>query len=164
MKKILISLSILILAAGIFSGEANARDYRHIDLLFEVRNEITGQGRGLPNLIRSSVGNDLRTLERIFELNTSALTTVEAYFRIFKIAVATGNEADPDSVKILNEWLSFISNQCTYDMDYLNEAIRETNNAEVAGQIELAKTNIQKLAEIARSGIEENEGVLKEDS
>ncbi len=90
-------------------------------------------------MITSSSENDIRTLERIYELNTSALTTIEAYFRMLKVVTATEVDLSDQIINSLNEWLTFIHNQCTFDLDYLEEAYSSTNNTEVLLQISQAQ-------------------------
>jgi hypothetical protein len=157
MKKIITVAAILTMCfTSIFATDIHAQEFSHIDKLFDIRTAITNQGKTLPRDIEKSIGPDLRTLERIFELNTSSLTTIEAYFRIFKIAITTEKETDPDIVGILNEWLNFIKTQCGYDIEYLKEALTETRNKTVLSQISAAKLNSEKLRNIADRGIVEN--------
>ncbi|MBF0494597.1 MAG: hypothetical protein HQL28_05655 [Candidatus Omnitrophica bacterium] len=138
----------------------HAADFEYIDKLFDLRTSITDQGRLLPEAIKVAKANNLRILERVFELNTSALTTIEAYFRIFKISITTGTTLNESTTKILNEWLSFIENQCKYDSDYLTAAQTETDNPDVLKHLKISKVNIVKLAELCEEGVTENSRVL----
>jgi len=157
--KILLSAAAVLVCLGVpFSFSA---EYGHIETFFEVRNEISAQGKGLPEEIKQAHGQDLRTLERLFELNTSALTTIEAYFRIFKIALSGEGNLSDDTVRVMNEWLVFIENQCQYDIEYMEAAMTETDSADVKTQIRTAMANIEKLAEVARKGIKENRMMIK---
>ncbi|RKY40811.1 MAG: hypothetical protein DRP85_07865 [Candidatus Makaraimicrobium thalassicum] len=131
-------------------------EFNHIEKLFDLRTSIGEQGKLLPEKIKTRTGNDLSTLERIFELNTSALTTIEAYFQILKIAMSTETESNSETVSILNEWLAFINNQCGYDIEYLEEALKESMDNEVIEQINTAKENIKRLSQIVSEGINEN--------
>ena len=156
-KKTLISASVILsLALGMAVCQSSGKETSHIEDLFEIRTSITNQGKILPELIRKAYSNDLRTLERIFELNTSAVTTIEAYFRILKIALSSNMESDPETVEIMNGWLTFINNQCSYDIEYLDEALNETTNAEVIEQLNTARDNVKRLATISEKGILEN--------
>jgi len=148
-------ITILIFAFST-SNISYAEGYQHINDLFDLRSAISDQGQSLPDSIKKAAGNDLRTLERIFELNTSSLTTIEAYFRLFKMALTAQEELTGETIDILNEWLSFIKNQCSYDIEYLQEALLETENEEVISHINTAKDNIEKLSKIADTGISEN--------
>lgn len=134
--------------------------FQHIESLFDLRTDIGAHGDTLPEAIKSSAGNEVRTLERIFELNTSALVTIEAYFRIFKISLSSEATMNDKTIEILNEWLSFIKNQCSYDIMYLNEALKETSNEMILLNIKTSLTNITKLSEIAGNGIQENKDIL----
>lgn len=103
-----------------------------------------------------SEGSDTRTLERIFELNTSALTSIEAYFRLYRVAIHTGSYDNPEVIQILNEWLRFIKNQCSYDMDYLEEAVNETRDLQVLEQVRTARSNIEELSNIIQKALRQN--------
>ena len=152
-------LKIPIFAMLLFCGTVltvHAQEYKHIEKLFDVRTAITNQGKQLPDQIKQATGKDLRTLERIFELNTSALTTIEAYFRLFKMAISQESDPTESTVSILNEWLSFIKNQCTYDSKYLDEALMEVKNPQISEQLKTAKTNIDELSKTVELGIQEN--------
>jgi len=160
-KNLLLSAALLS-ALSIFAGPfAFANPEAYIEKLFDLRTAITDQGKNLPGDIKKTNGEDMRTLERIFELNTSALTTIEAYFRIFKVTITSGNDTKPEAVNILNDWLNFIANQCTYDTEYLNAALKDTRNKDVIQNLNISKKNIDKLAEIAQEGIAENNKMIK---
>ena len=157
-KPIIFLLSFILLA---FTQTSSFCDRPgHIEQLFDLRNSIIQQGNLLPSKIKNATDSDGRTLERVFELNTSVLTTIEAYFRIFKIAASTGAEPDAETINILNEWLTFIRNQCRYDVEYLDEALKETTNMEIAEQIKTARKNIESLSGIVNTGLQENENML----
>ncbi|HPS19391.1 MAG TPA: hypothetical protein PKY78_00170 [Candidatus Omnitrophota bacterium] len=162
MRKKNILKSLFVSALVIFSGASFSfcQEYKHIEQMFDLRTAITNQGKMLPENIKQTVGNDLRTLERIFELNTSTLTTIEAYFRLFKMAISQEGDPTQTSVNILNEWLAFIKNQCAYDTQYLDEAMKEIKNPAVLDHIKTAKTNIEQLAHISELGIKENPSMI----
>lgn len=153
---------VLTLSLCALTINAHGLEFKHIDDLFDVRSSIAQQGQLLPEAIRNSSGNDVRILERIFELNTSALTTIEAYFRIFKITFATREGLTPATEGILNEWLSFITSQCQYDIEYLREAKLETKNEQTLKQLDISQKNIGKLASITTFGVKENTEMLTE--
>lgn len=157
LKKILIPLFCIAFLSFPLSG--NTQTFQHVESLFDLRTQIGSQGDTLPEAIKEARGNDVRTLERIFELNTSALVTIEAYFRIFKISLSS-EKINNETVGILNEWLSFIKNQCSYDILYLNQALKESPSEKVAQNIRTSLTNIKKLSEIADNGIKENKTIL----
>lgn len=136
---------------------------RHIKDMDGIRASIIAQGNGLPDRIReATVIMDIRTLERIYELNTSLLTTIEAYFRMLKLVIAYQGDVPNRVIEALNEWLAFIRKQCVYDIEYLDAASQEVDNEVVIGEIETAKTNIQHLADITDQAIEENSSMLTE--
>ncbi len=155
-REILIAVTIVCIALSIDAPFVFSGNYDYVEQLFDVRGLITNQGKELPLTIKETTGNDLRTLERIFELNTSTLTTIEAYFRILMITLSTKSETNSQAVKILNEWLTFTDNQCAYDLEYLDSTLQETTDGKVIEQIKTAKHNTQKLSEIIKIGIEEN--------
>ncbi|MDD5634324.1 MAG: hypothetical protein PHW46_03510 [Candidatus Omnitrophica bacterium] len=154
----------IIIALGLLSipATAPAKDLEYVEELFNVRSLITNQGKVLPDNIKDVTAGDLRTLERIFELNTSTLTTLEAYFRILKIALVTESESTTETVTILNEWLSFIKEQCQYDVEYLDATLKETTNSVVVEQIKLTKKYSEELIKVANKGLEENANMLEE--
>ncbi|KJJ84070.1 secreted protein [Candidatus Omnitrophus magneticus] len=147
---------VLLLTVCPFAIALDKIQLKHINQLFELRNNIIAQGETLPNDINKSTEINQRTLERIFELNTSALTTIEAYFRMLKVAIASNAYKNTDTLKILNEWLKFINNQCKYDIEYLTEAEKETKILSITNQINIAKNNMILLGQITQEGINEN--------
>lgn len=157
-KIIVIGLFFLFLFAvpDVFAQEIN-----HIEDLFGIRESIAGQGLELPDLLREAEGPDVRTLERIFELNTSALTTIEAYFRIFRIAFTSEGGMSRENLEIANEWLRFIQNQCSYDLDYINATLQNNLSPDTQEQLTVAGENIEKLSTIAQFGIEENQNLIR---
>jgi hypothetical protein len=160
MKKSFKVISVFFL---IFSFSAGATCFpaataaTHIEKLFDLRSSITNQGKSLPADIKQQTSvEDIRTLERIFELNTSTLTTIEAYFRLFKMMMTTNTETKLEVVDLLNEWLRFIGNQSKYDIEYLEQALTETKTEAVKKQITTARDNIQQLIALAQQGMNEN--------
>lgn len=155
--------SIVIMAVFLFCGNGfgYCADFDHIEQLFDLRTAITNQGDILPDAIKKVRGENLRTLERIFELNTSTLTMIEAYFRLSLITITTNSESDEKAVNVLNGWLTFTNNQCTYDLDYLMATLQETTDEGVVKHIQMAKQNTSRLSEITKLGIEENSHMLE---
>ncbi|MBF0216604.1 MAG: hypothetical protein HQL30_06375 [Candidatus Omnitrophica bacterium] len=162
-RKFFVSIFFLFLIgfSGVYTPSSYSLEFDHIESLFDIRSSIASQGQVLPDSIRASAGNDVRILERIFELNTSALTTIEAYFRIFKVTFATKEGLTQATNKILNEWLAFVNNQCQFDIEYLKETLNEAKSEDTKRQIEISKRNIEKLANITKQGITENEDMLR---
>jgi len=154
-KKIIPIFLVLILT-GLSTLPLFSESYSYIEGLFNLRTAITDHGKVLPSKIKQASGKDTRTLERIFEMNTSALTAIEAYFRIFKVAITAKSDTDPAIVTIMNEWLQFINTQCSFDLEYINEALKETADIRVMEQLQIARDNIRKLSEISHEGISEN--------
>ena len=155
-KALLILLFLSILVVPAFSEN-------HIRELDKIRSSIIQQGNDMPEIIKSARGSDIRTLERIYELNTSALTTIEAYFKMLKVVARSGMEITPDVVVSLNEWLEFITNQCTYDLEYLDEVMSTAKEGMVFSQIRIAADNMNKLHKTTKTAILENEALLEGD-
>jgi len=153
----------IVVAVFVFTvlRSSSADELVHVGKLFSLRDVITNQGNVLPDKIQQTDGIDRRTLERIFELNTSTLTTIEAYFRILMITIVTENEKNPEAVKILNEWLEFTKNQCKYDIEYLDSTLEDTQDKIVIDEINTTKKSILSLKKIANSAIIENDAMLK---
>ncbi|MBU1894263.1 MAG: hypothetical protein ABIH85_04385 [Candidatus Omnitrophota bacterium] len=143
-----------------FNSLLHSEELLHVGQLFNLRDAITEQGNLLPEKIEKTSGNDRRTLERIFELNTSTLTTIEAYFRILMITIANENETNSETVKILNEWLTFTKNQCVYDIEYLNATLKETKDPQVLDEIIQAKKHAEYLLTLTTFAVTENSKLL----
>ena len=152
MKKIIIYIIIVLLT----SSFSFADNYAYVETLFKIRTTIMDHGKELPSQMQKATGNDVRTLERIFELNTSALTTIEAYFRILEIAIASEKSININIITILNEWLEFINAQCYYDLEFIDEALNETKNISIIHQLKTAKNNIRRLADTSSLAISQN--------
>ncbi|MFH1394840.1 MAG: hypothetical protein ABIH09_01630 [Candidatus Omnitrophota bacterium] len=158
-KIILLTCFIISLA---FCSPLYSEELMHVGELFSLRDAITEQGNLLPEKIEKTSGNDRRTLERIFELNTSTLTTIEAYFRILMITIATGNETNSEAIKILNEWLTFTKNQCVYDIEYLDATLKEANDPQVIDEIIQAKKHAESLLTLTSNAINENSKLVNQ--
>lgn len=128
----------------------------HIRKFDAVRTSMTKVGGTLPDLIRKAQPADIRTLERVFEINNYALVTIESYLKMIKIALASGQGINKDVLAVLNGWLKFITHYCEYDIKYINEAIIETKDAAVIEILKSEKSNISDLRDTSQSGITEN--------
>lgn len=124
--------------------------------LDSVREAIIKQGNSIPEMIKNAKSKNISTLERVFELSTSALTTIEAYLKMVKIVIVSRADLDGDVLKTLNEWLTFIKIQCDYDLEYLREAKSYTEDKLVLEQVSIAESNIQTLKDVMDLAIEEN--------
>lgn len=157
MKRIIIFITIwALLSVNVYAD----RKYAYIEELFEIRTILTEHGKELSRKMKTASAEEQRTLERIFELNSSALTVIEAYFRIFKIAVASEDSFNMNSINILNEWLEFMKTQCVFDLEYIDSAIQETRDIEVMSHLQKAKTNISNLVDVSSNAIDQNNLLL----
>lgn len=145
----------------VLAGTSPAFGQNHLRELDTVRTSMTELGDKLPARIRTANIANLRTLERVFEINTYALTTIESYLKMIKIALSTKGTIDRETVSILNGWLDFIQRYCQKDLEYFQEALSETDDTGIAALIRDAQKNIQELMETAQRGIEENKRFLK---
>lgn len=153
---------ILIYAALLVTlGSAPAFAQNHIKELDAVRTSMTELGGTMPAMIKNAKPRDMRTLERVFEINTYALTTIEAYLKMIKVTLSSNGDINKDVVDVFNGWLEFMDKFCRKDIEYLNEALAETKDAPVAGVITRTKKNIQDLGDITTRGIQENKNLLK---
>ena len=120
-----------------------------------VRTSMTKVGGVLPEAIRKAQPGDIRTLERVFEINNYALVTIESYLKMLRIARTSGNETDKSVSGILNGWLKFIAYYCEYDMKYLDEAVSQTKDTAVIEILKSEKANVTSLRDASRSGTKE---------
>lgn len=132
----------------------------HIKELDTVRSSLVETGNQLPAIIKNAPQADLRTLERIFEINTYALTTIESYFKMIKVTITSGGAVNKEVIKVFNDWLRFIAKFCRKDIEYLDEAIAQTKDAAVAKILQTARKNIQALHDVTMGGIEENQKMV----
>lgn len=139
----------------------SAFSQNHIKDLDNVRTSMTELGGAMPELIKSSKIKDLRTLERVYEINTYALTTIEAYLKMIKIAISSNGSINKDIVNVFNGWLEFINTYCGKDVQYLNEALAETQDQSVIDIIQKTKFNIESLRGVTTKAIDENKNLLK---
>ncbi|MFA6078945.1 MAG: hypothetical protein WC779_04280 [Candidatus Omnitrophota bacterium] len=117
---------------------------------------MTEFGNKMPEMIKGAESRDIRTLERVFEINTYALTTIEAYFKMIKVAVSSEGDINKEIMEVLNGWLEFINNYCKKDMEYFDEALSETNDEKIMDVVLEAKKNIQSLSDATVQAISEN--------
>lgn len=123
---------------------------------------MTDIGYKLPDAIKNAKPEDIRTLERVFEINNYALMTIESYLKMLKAFSLGGGTVNDETVKLLNGWLKFISNYCEYDMKYLDDARAETKDTAALDLIEKERSSIELLKEAAIKGSIENSRILSE--
>ncbi len=148
-----------ILLAPLVSSPAFGQN--HIKELDVVRTSMTEMGGIMPAMIKSAKPVDLRTLERVFEINTYALTTIEAYLKMIKVTLSSNGDINKDVVDVFNGWLEFMNKFCKKDIEYLDEALSETKDQSIVSVITKTKKNITELGNITTRGIEENKGLLR---
>jgi hypothetical protein len=142
-------------------GATSSYSQNHIKELDGLRSSMTDIGAKMPDMIKATKNNEMRTLERVYEINTYALTTIEAYFKMVKVAVSSDGKINTDIIAVFNGWLQFISRYCKQDISYLDEAKSDTKNPEIVKVLDLTKDNINALDQIATKAIEENNNLLK---
>jgi len=145
----------------IISGGEQAFCQDHLRELDSVRDALGDFGKKMPDMIRNAQDKDMRTLERLFEINTYALTTIEAYLKMLRIAIAAEGAITKEITEIFNEWLQFITKYCKADMKYFDEALSGTNDQAIVMIIKEEKSNIENLFEVTSKGIEENKNMVK---
>lgn len=128
----------------------------HLKDIDKVRASMTAMGYKLPETIRTTKPKNIRTLERVFEINNYALVTIESYLKMLKIFSLSSDRNYQDSLPIMNGWLTFITNYCESDMKYLEEARMEMIGDDERKLVSEEKDNIARLMEAARKGIGEN--------
>lgn len=133
----------------------------HIKELDAVRTSMADVGNRMPDMIKAARPKHIRTLERVFEINNYALVTIESYLKMIKIAITSAGTVNRDIIAILNGWLKFIRHYCEYDIKYFDEALAETDDADVVAVINAEKKNISDLMRIADRGIAENTELSK---
>ena len=151
---------LLSIIAWTASGQALAQD--HLSDLDSVRSSMTDLGYTLPDAIKSAKPQDIRTLERVFEINNYALMTIESYLKMLKVFSLGGGYLNKETVSVLNGWLKFVSNYCEYDIKYLDEAKADTQDKLVLDIIGKERASIDSLMKAAIKGSSENSKVLAE--
>lgn len=131
----------------------------HLKDLDDVRSSMTDIGSRLPGIIKSAKPGDMRTLERIFEINNYALMTIESYLKMLKISTISGG-LNKDAIELINRWLMFITKYCEADIKYLEEAKQETKENTASDIIGQEKSCIFHLREAAKKGIDENSNLV----
>ena len=156
-------LIIFLAAAALFINPASGYPdgTNHIKELDSLRTSMSSLGSTMPERIRGAQKYDIRTLERVFEINTYALTTIEAYFKMIKVAVSSNGDINTEIVSVLNGWLEFMNKYCGKDLDYFDEAMAITTDKKVIDLITKARNNIQTLDSITKRAIKENNDMLK---
>jgi hypothetical protein len=127
-----------------------------------VRSSMTETGYKLPDIIKAAKPEDIRTLERVFEINNYALMTIESYLKMLKVFSVAGGYINKEIVGILNGWLNFMSNYCLYDLKYLEDAKKETQDKITLEIIDKEIESISLLMKAAIKGTEENSKILTE--
>jgi len=117
---------------------------------------MTAMGSRLSEAIRASQPENVRILERVFEINNYALVTIESYLKMLKIFSLSGGYGREEVIKVLNNWLSFIMSYCANDMKYLEEEAGQIKDKTVSDILAEEKDNISKLQDAARKGTVEN--------
>lgn len=162
MRKVIPVIAIvLILGLALCADREAFAQSHHLKKLDAIRSSMSELGTVMPDLIRKAKPRDIRTLERVFEINTYALTTIEAYFKMLKVAISSNEPINKDTVTVLNGWLEFINKYCKSDIEYFDEAISETKDEVIVSLIGKAKNNIKELSEITLAAIDENKTLLR---
>jgi hypothetical protein len=156
-KKSFITMSIVAMATLLVSP---LYCQSHIKELDGVRKSMTDLGGSMPEMIKKSKNNELRTLERVFEINTYALTTIEAYLKMIRVTLVSKGNFNRDVIGVFNGWLEFMRKYCRRDLEYLDEAAGEIKNDSIIEVIKKARVNIKTLDGIAAKGISENGNLL----
>ena len=159
-RNIVLSAVIISVIALAAPDSASAQD--HLSDLDSVRSSMTELGYILPQAISTAKPQDIRTLERVFEINNYALMTIESYFKMLKVFSLGGGYLNKETVDILNGWLKFVSNYCEYDIKYLDEAKADTQDKLALDIIEKERAGIESLMKAAIKGSLENSKVLAE--
>lgn len=140
---------------------ADAFCQEHIRDLDGVRTKMADLGNRLPGIIKSAKPQDLRTLERVFEINNYALVTIESYLKMIKVALSSSEGINNETVTVLNGWLKFIRRYCEYDIKYFEEALKETTDDKVIEIVKNEQANISRLMIISDKGVDENNKLFK---
>jgi len=145
-----------------FGGVTPALAQDHLKDFDSVRSSMTEIGYKLPDAIKAAKSQDIRTLERVFEINNYALMTIESYLKMLKVFSVAGGYINKEIVGILNSWLNFISNYCLYDLKYLEDAKKETQDKTTLEIINKQMDSVTRLMQTAKKGAEENSKILAE--
>ena len=148
------TIAVFLLLVSAVPGSCQGRE--HIRKLDTIRTSMTNMGSSLPEVIRKADAKDIRTVERVFEINNYALVTIESYLKMLKVAVASGASINQNVLDVLNGWLKFTARYCEYDIKYIDEALAQTKDAAIVDILKSEKNNITALREASHSGINEN--------
>ena len=159
-RKIL--LPAVLIAALCWSFAATTFAENHLKDLDDVRSSMTAIGNRIPAATKISKPGDMRTLERVFEINNYALMTIESYLKMLKAYSFSGNKLNKDIITLVNNWLQFIANFCSADIKYLDEARAGTQDKIVLELVDNERDSISRLMEAAKKGLTENSALLKE--
>ena len=159
-KRILLHFALC--AIFCFGGITAALAQDHLKDLDSIRSSMTEIGYKLPDVIKAAKPQDIRTLERVFEINNYALMTIESYLKMLKVFSVAGGYINKEIVGILNGWLNFMSNYCKYDLDYLNDAKKETQDKAALEIIDKEMDGISRLMQASIKGSSENSKILAE--
>jgi len=152
-------LTLLFLCAAV---PGIARGENHITEFNALRDSMIELGSGMPDMIKNADQAHVRTLERVFEINTFALSSLEAYFKMLNIVVLSKGAFNAEVVRLLNRWLEFIEKFSKKDIDYFEEALAQTKDQAVGAVIKKARANIGTLGEIAQKATKENIQLIEE--
>ena len=122
----------------------------------EVRTSLSRLGSSLPELIKKARPQHIRPLERVFEINTYALTAIESYFKMIRISMVSGAQANKEALDVVNGWLKFISHCCEYDCKYLCEALSQGDDAAIIEILNFEKDIVSTLRDASQIGTKEN--------
>ena len=160
MNRILLYLALC--AVFCLGGITAALAQDHLKDLDSVRSSMTEIGYKLPDVIKTAKPQDIRTLERVFEINNYALMTIESYLKMLKVFSVAGGYINKEIVGILNGWLNFMSNYCQYDLKYLEDAKKETQDTIALDIIDREIESVARLMQASIKGTEENSKILAE--
>jgi len=160
MNRILLYLALC--AVFCLGGITAALAQDHLKDLDSVRSSMTEIGYKLPDVIKTAKPQDIRTLERVFEINNYALMTIESYLKMLKVFSVAGGYINKEIVGILNGWLNFMSNYCQYDLKYLEDAKKETQDTIALDIINKEIESVTRLMQASIKGTEENSKILAE--
>jgi len=155
-KRTVLGTALFFLALSFLLPTGGLAFKEHLTDLDAVRTSLTSVGGRLPDIIKKAKPEDIRTLERVFEINNYALVTIESYLKMLKVMISSGGSLNKDTIGVLNNWLKFIKNYCEYDLKYFEEALSGTRDEVVIEMLNIEKQNISMLIKISEKGIDEN--------
>lgn len=132
-----------------------AEDLSYIEELFSVRDSFAAHSKDVSETLFSQKTGNVRELERIFELNSSNMTAIEAYFKIFRIVFTQERTPTDRDLRTSAEWLEFILEQCKYDLEFLEAKLHEPLSPLIRKHTTAAHENVRSLASAAQKGLSE---------